>query len=527
MKTPRTHASRLRFSPALVLAAWFCATLTPTASAQYPVVDTGQSVCYDTVDEISPPLPGGAFHGQDAQYDGNLPSFTLSGDALTVYDNNTGLTWVRQPDTDGNGIFDSDDKLTWIELHSYVTTLNDESFGGYDDWRVPTIKELYSLIDFSGIDPSGYTGGTSGLIPFIDIDYFDFVYGDEAAGERIIDAQYWSGTEYVDAVFGSEPAVFGVNFADGRIKGYPRDGGPGGTMRQFARYVRGNADYGVNQLTDNGDGTVTDLATGLMWMQADNGDGLIWEDALAFAEALTAAGYDDWRLPNAKELQTIVDYTRSPSTTGSPAINPLFACTAILNEAGDPDYPCYWTSTTHANWTATPGCYAAYVAFGRAMGYFGPPGMEDWVDVHGAGAQRSDPKQGDPNDWPYGHGPQGDAIRIFNYVRCVRDADSSSSEGDLDLDGATRLGLRIAPNPTLAQTTVRFRLPTAQTVTLEIVAPGGRCVRALHAGTVSAGEQAIVWDGLLPTGRSASPGIYFARLRAAGRQETARLIVAR
>jgi hypothetical protein len=41
------------------------------------------------------------------------------------------------------------------------------------------------------------------------------------------------------------------------------------------------------------------------------------------------------------------------------------------------------------------------------------------MDVHSAGAQRSDPKAGDPNDWPYGHGPQGDEIRIYNLVRAV------------------------------------------------------------------------------------------------------------
>ena len=46
--------------------------------------------------------------------------------------------------------------------------------------------------------------------------------------------------------------------------------------------------------------------------------------------------------------------------------------------------------------------------------------MDYWQDVPGAGAQRSDPKNGDPNDYPTGHGPQGDAIRIQNYVRCVR-----------------------------------------------------------------------------------------------------------
>ena len=42
------------------------------------------------------------------------------------------------------------------------------------------------------------------------------------------------------------------------------------------------------------------------------------------------------------------------------------------------------------------------------------------MDVHGAGAQRSDPKTGNAGDYPQGHGPQGDVIRIDNYARCVR-----------------------------------------------------------------------------------------------------------
>ena len=49
------------------------------------------------------------------------------------------------------------------------------------------------------------------------------------------------------------------------------------------------------------------------------------------------------------------------------------------------------------------------------------------MDVHGAGAQRSDLKTGNPEDYPYGRGPQGDAIRIYNYVRCVRGGISDNS----------------------------------------------------------------------------------------------------
>jgi hypothetical protein len=191
----------------------------------------------------------------------------------------------------------------------------------------------------------------------------------------------------------------------------------------FVFYVRGNTDYGINSFVDNGDGTVTDNATRLMWSQDDSGIGMNLEGALAWVEQKNAEsylGHDDWRLPNVKELQSIVDYTRAPDVTDSAAIDPVFNATAITNEAGQADYPSYWSSTTHVNWSENGGRFAAYVAFGRAMGYMN----STWMDVHGAGAQRSDPKAGDAADWPTGNGPQGDAIRIDNYVRLVRDADS-------------------------------------------------------------------------------------------------------
>lgn len=61
--------------------------------------------------------------------------------------------------------------------------------------------------------------------------------------------------------------------------------------------------------TNNGDGTVTDLASGLMWQQND-GISRSWQDALEYAETLNLAEQDDWRLPNARKLQSIVDYFR-------------------------------------------------------------------------------------------------------------------------------------------------------------------------------------------------------------------------
>jgi hypothetical protein len=405
------------------------------AQSSYPVLDTAQSNCYDSDTVMASPAPGESFYGQDAQYSGNLPVYSYSDDGLTVSDSVTGLTWQRAADTDLDGVLEPADKLSWWDGLEQPALLNSISFGGYDDWRLPNIKELYSLIVFSGVDPSGWEGDTSGLIPFIDRNYFEFIYGDESVGERIIDSQYWTSTEYVSTTMYGDHTVFGVNFADGRIKGYGTSL-HGQDKTAFVQCVRGNSEYSVNDFSDNGDGTITDQATGLMWLQSDNGSGVIWEEALHNAETLEFAGYDDWRLPNAKELQSIIDYTRSLDTDGTAAIDPLFSCTSITDEGGDENFPFYWTSTTHSNWTVNPGAAAAYLAFGEALGWMQepfPPFEWELLDAHGAGAQRSDPKVGDPDDWPYGHGPQGDVIRIYNYVRCVRDAATEPADPISDL----------------------------------------------------------------------------------------------
>ncbi len=126
-------------------------------------------------------------------------------------------------------------------------------------------------------------------------------------------------------------------------------------------------------------------------------------------------------------MQSILDYTRSPDTTSSAAIDPVFGVTSITNEEGQADYPYCWAGTTHVRYPDY-GDAGAYLAFGRGLGYMD----SEWRDVHGAGCQRSDPKTGDPDDYPFGHGPQGDAIRIYNYVRCVR---GPFCPQDLDQDG--------------------------------------------------------------------------------------------
>ncbi|WP_299781895.1 DUF1566 domain-containing protein [uncultured Formosa sp.] len=365
----------------------------------YAIVDSGVSDFYSDEAIISEPSEGDAFYGQDATYNGNQPSYTDNGDG-TVTDNITGLMWQQ----------DMGEKMSYADAVQLVETFN---LGEYTDWRIPTIKELYSLANFTG-----RCFGDDAVDMFIDVNYFNQPIGDESIGEREIDGQTWSVTEYVGLVMSGDEAVFGYNFVDGRLKGYPKyspaDGSPN-TM--YFRMVRGNESYGENNFIDNGDGTITDNATGLMWQQADNGENYDWEDALAYAESLTLGDHSDWRMPNAKELQSIVDYTRSPQTTNSPAIDPLFSCTPILDYNGNSgQYGYYWSSSPLQD-GPTPYTDAVYFCFGEAEGIMN----NQLLDVHGAGAQRNDPKAGSTDDFPDSFGPQGDIRKVYNFVRCVRD----------------------------------------------------------------------------------------------------------
>ena len=88
-------------------------------------------------------------------------------------------------------------------------------------------------------------------------------------------------------------------------------------------------------LVDNGTDTVTDTTTGLMWQKATAPGTYTWQQALAYAETLTLAGYTDWRLPNHNELQSLVDYSRY-----NPSIDPLLASDTVSSD--------YWSSTSNA-----------------------------------------------------------------------------------------------------------------------------------------------------------------------------------
>jgi len=93
----------------------------------------------------------------------------------------------------------------------------------------------------------------------------------------------------------------------------------------------------AGSLTNNGNGTVTDSGTLLMWQQGES-SAMTWEAALSYCEGLVlpTSGYSDWRLPNHKELLTLVDDMRS-----NPSID-----TTKFSGAFSSDY---WSSTTYAN----------------------------------------------------------------------------------------------------------------------------------------------------------------------------------
>lgn len=316
-------------------------------------------------------------------------------------DNNTGLTWQQTP---------SATKYSWSQAKSYCDSL---VLGGQSDWRMPTLKELYSISDFC-------TGW-----PYLNTNYFKL-----SSTTVSKDEQYWGDNYYVGVtVEGGSNAAFGVNHGTGHIKAYPAT--ITGPMAKLVRAVRGNT-CGTNQFVANGNGTISDQATGLMWPQADSGAAMNWEAALALAQTMNATnylGHSDWRLPNVKELQSLVDYTRSPSATiatnVSPAINPLFSCTGITNEAGTADYPYYWTSTSALFNAGGNYYYAWYVAFGRAVNSAG-------LDFHGAGGVRFDTK--------YAGGPAGEGgERYYNYVRLVRTISATDDSVGDGLPDAWRL----------------------------------------------------------------------------------------
>jgi hypothetical protein len=108
----------------------------------------------------------------------------------------------------------------------------------------------------------------------------------------------------------------------------------------------------LESYTDNGDGTVTDNVTGLMWQQAVSATTYTWVQAVAYCPTLRLAGHSDWRLPSRIELVSIVDLGVTSGSGGQ------------INATYFPSWP---ASGEFRFWTSSPpdagASFAWYVDF--------------------------------------------------------------------------------------------------------------------------------------------------------------------
>lgn len=111
------------------------------------------------------------------------------------------------------------------------------------------------------------------------------------------------------------------------------------------------------RFTDHEDGTVTDSLTGLMWTKDANMYGRrIWAKVFSDCESCTVGGYNDWRLPTVKELQSLIDFDRH-----DPAL-------PVGHPFSNVQSSCYWSSSTHAYGT---GFVWLVPLFNGGVGYYG------------------------------------------------------------------------------------------------------------------------------------------------------------
>jgi hypothetical protein len=264
------------------------------------LLETDQTECYNASGHTVP-CDGS---GQDAESsrirNEQTARFDVQGEV--VIDRATGLTWNRNASP-------ATFPLSWAETFEYVNGLNRSGYHGIDDWRLPRRRELFSLISHQQINPALPDGH-----PFSDV--FSGYYWTSSACRRLSD-QAW----YIH--------LGGGRIYRGRKHGaymlWPVAGPQQNEGPQSNRFIVENT-------------TVLDRLTDRMWLASfdEMERPLKWEKALATIDALNtqkAGGCADWRLPNIRELESLVDLNRhSPAL---PADQPF----AHIAEG-------YWSSTT-------------------------------------------------------------------------------------------------------------------------------------------------------------------------------------
>jgi len=250
--------------------------------------DTGQTGSFTTTS------------GEDNDYTINAPSYNNNGNG-TITDNVTGLMWQQ---ADGG-------EMTIENAIIYADNL---VLGGFSDWRLPTPIESFSILNHQNNNPAMSNIFTASA------------------------AEYWWTNKFQ---LGDATKVWCTN-AGGGIGNHPKAEtmSAGGIKKFHARAVRDVTlpTTITNHFTDNGNGTITDNVTQLMWQKVPNPNFFTWENALIYAEGLNLATATDWRLPNIKELQSLND-----ETVSNPSANTFFFPAIGVHN--------YWSSTSLPNQT--------------------------------------------------------------------------------------------------------------------------------------------------------------------------------
>jgi len=255
--------------------------------------DAGEIRCFDKEGREIQVQPQDELWGQNGCFAVNPMSFSKLGSnakALTdsaawsngyrmVLDNNTGLIWeVKSPKK--SDVNFCEDIYSWEDARDkYIKKMNAKKYGGFSNWRLPNKDELRSIIDY------GKTG------PAVDTWYFPNTKSD----------LYWTSVPYKM----QPPFIWGIFFGLGSGICYTP------SSERYVRAVRGGLSkiFGTTdagRFTDNQDGTITDAVTGLMWQKAEN-ERMDWYSALKACKEMQLAGHNDWRLPNLKELNSILN----------------------------------------------------------------------------------------------------------------------------------------------------------------------------------------------------------------------------
>ena len=238
--------------------------------------------------------------GEDADFSIYPLSYSVHGDG-TLTDDVTGLMWQV---VDGG-------EMTIEGATAYADSLQ---LAGYSDWRLPSAHELMSIQDLQMSNPS------------IDTQSF-----------APTEAEYWWSAD----AQANDPNKIWVTNAGGGIGNHPKTEtvSAGGTHRFHARAVR-SVDAPVEIQTrfiTNGDGTVTDALTDLIWQQNALADTITWEEALQLADTCTLAGFTDWRLPSIKEMhsisqENILNPSIDPEWSGVSEMRKWWSSTSLLND---------------------------------------------------------------------------------------------------------------------------------------------------------------------------------------------------